>query len=303
METTLKTSTEATESSREREKVNALRWAIGFSTLLFGVKGAAAIFCSSQALLASALDSLMDVGISSVNFLSVRKAAQPADEEHAYGHEKIESLASYSQGILILIFAFLLFAESVRRTLAGNLVSHSAVALITIGFAALVNFLITAILQRAERKTQSLILKAEKTHYFMDILSYLVIFTALVLLRLTGWPGWDIVGGIFVGGYVAFLAVRISLQAANELVDRSLPKSRLDELDTLIKNHDSRILGFHEMRTRKAGRKVFLDFHLVFRPEQSFHEAHEVTESLIQKIRSRFPNADITIHEDPEGGP
>lgn len=285
-----------------KEKMTSLKWAIGLSGLLTLVKGTAAIFCSSQALLASALDSFMDIGISSLNFLSVKKASKPPDRDHAYGHEKIESLASYSQGVIILFFALFLFGESVRRTLAGNLVFHSEVAIAAIIFAVFVNFLITTILQKAERNTKSLILKAEKTHYFMDILSYLVIFSALLLVRLTGWPGWDIVGGVLVGCYVVWLAAQILIQAANELVDRSLPRSRLDELDALIKGHDSRILSYHEMRTRKAGEKIFIDFHLVFRPQQSFHDAHEVTESLIQKIRSRFQNADITIHEDPEGG-
>ena len=284
------------------EKLVGLRWAIGLSSLLTLVKGAAAFFCSSQALLASALDSFMDVGISSVNLLSVKQASKPPDQEHAYGHEKIESLASYSQGIIILIFAFLLFGESVRRTLRGNLVFHSGVALAAIGFAAAVNFIITAILKRAEQKTQSLILKTESIHYFMDILSYFVIFLALVLVRLTGWPGWDIVGGVFIGSYVAFLAVQILLQAANELVDRSLPKSSIEELNRLIRSHDSHILDYHELRTRKVGEKAFIDFHLVIEPNQSFQQAHGITESLIQKIKSKFSNADVTIHEDPEGG-
>lgn len=284
------------------EKISSLGWAIGLSGLLCMVKGAAALYTSSQALLASALDSLMDVGISSVNFLAVQKGSKPPDQDHAYGHEKIESIASYTQGIIILVFSVLLFIESFRRTWRGNLIDHSEVALAVIGFAAIVNLLITGILQRAERKTRSLILKVEMTHYLMDILTYLVIFLALVLVRWTGWPEWDMIGGICVGGYVFFLATRILLQAANELVDRSLASSSLDELNALIKGHDPRVLGYHEMRTRRAGDKAFIDFHLVMQPDQSFQQAHEIAESLIQKIKTRFPNADVTIHEDPEGG-
>ena len=195
-----------TEAGLLKEKIGSLRWAIALSFLLTLVKGVAAFFTASQALLASALDSLMDMGISSVNLLSVHKASKPPDEDHAYGHEKIESLAAYSQGILILVFAFLLFGEGFRRTLAGSFIHRSGLALLVVGFSMAVNFLITAILQRAEQRTGSLIVKVEKTHYFMDILSYAVIVVSLVLVRVTGWPSWDLVGGIFVVGYVVFLA-------------------------------------------------------------------------------------------------
>jgi len=289
------------ENRTAREKRQSLGWAIGLSTFLTLLKAAGGIFCSSTALLASALDSFMDVGMSSVNYLAVSKGAKPADEDHAYGHEKIESLASYTQGLVILFLAFLIFTESLRRTLAGNLVFHSGVALVTIAAAALINFFLTGILSRAEKKTGSLILKAEKAHYLTDIYSYLALFVALILVQFTGWAGWDLVGGILVAGYVAFLASRILKHAGDELVDRSLPKSVLDELDSLIRNHPH-VLDYHELRTRKVGTKTFLDFHLVMNPQLSFSEAHEITESLIQRVKSRFKEADVTIHEDPEGG-
>ena len=283
------------------EKIVSLRWAIGLSGLLSLLKGGVGVFCSSAALLASAVDSLMDVGISSANYLAVRQGAKPPDWNHAYGHEKIESLASYTQGVIILIFAFLIFGEGLRRTLTGTIVSHSGFALVTIASASFVNLFLTGILGRAQKKTGSLILKAERAHYLMDIYSYAAIFLALFLVRLTGWPGWDIVGAVLLAGYVAFLAVQILRQAANELVDRSLSRNALDALDALIRRHPQ-ILDYHEMRTRKAGNKTFIDFHLVMRPNQSFQVAHNITESLIQKIKSRFENSDVTIHEDPEGG-
>jgi len=280
----------------------SLQWAIGFSGFLTLFKGGVAFFCSSAALLASALDSFMDMGISSVNYIAVQKGAKPPDEGHAYGHEKIESLASYTQGMAILFFAFLFLREAFRRTLARNEVFHSEIALLTIGLAAFMNLVLVAILHRAQRKTGSLILKVEEAHYSMDLFSYLLIFLAVGLVRWTSWSGWDLAGGVLLTFYVAFLAVKILIQAANELVDHSLARSSLEELDTLIRRHDPRVLGYHEMRTRRAGHKAFIDFHLVMKPRQSFEEAHEVTESLIQKIKSRFQNADVTVHEDPEGG-
>lgn len=283
-------------------KATSLKWAIGFSGFLTLFKGGVGLFCASASLVASALDSLMDMGISSVNYIAVQKGAKPPDEGHAYGHEKIESLASYTQGMAILFFAFLFLGEVFRRALARSGVFHSEIALLTIGLAALVNLVLVAILHQAQRRTGSLILKVEETHYSMDLFSYLLIFLAVGLVRWTNRSGWDLLGGILLAFYVAFLVVKILIQAANELVDHSLARSSLEELDTLIRRHDPRVLSYHEMRTRRAGHKTFVDFHLVMKPDQSFQEAHEVTESLIQKIKSKFQNVDVTVHEDPEGG-
>ena len=284
-----------------QEKIRALRWAIILSGFLSVLKTAGAFFCSSASLLASALDSLMDIGISSVNYLSVLKASKPPDKDHPYGHEKIESLASYTEGLVILVFAVLILVESIRRAFAGSAFQHPEAALPIVAIAILTSIVITAILQRAERRTDSLILKAEKTHYAMDLLSHFFVVIAVAAVKWTGWAGWDVAGGLAVASYVGFLAAKISLRSAHELVDRSLPQSALDGLDALIKQQDG-VLGYHEMRTRKSGAKNFIDFHLVLRPTQSFEAAHETTESLIEKIRARFVNSDVTIHEDPEGG-
>lgn len=286
---------------RVEKKIAGLRWAMGLSTVLAVMKGTAGFFCSSAVLLASALDSLMDIGISSVNYLSVKKGAKPPDMDHAYGHEKIESLASYTQGIVILIFAFLILAESFRRTLASSMVLHSGIALVTIFIASAVNLALTSILSRVEQETGSLILKAEKTHYLMDVLSYALIFCVILLVKFTGWNGWDILGGILLAIYVGLLAFKILFQAGNELVDRSLSKNTLDDLDALIGHHPG-VVNYHELRTRKAGSRIFIDFHLEMKPDQAFEQAHETTESLIESIRTKFPNADITVHEDPQGG-
>ena len=282
-------------------KASSLRWAIVLSLLLSIGKAIAGWFCSSAALFASALDSFMDMGISSANYLAVRKASKPPDQDHAYGHEKIESLASYTQGVIILILAFLIFGESLRRTLGKAALFHSGWALGTIAFASFINLFLVGILGGAQKKTGSLILRAERAHYLTDIYSYAAIFLALFLVRLTGWMGWDFVGAILLAGYVVFLAGEILKQAANELVDRSLSKNDLEALDQLIRRH-TEIRDYHQMRTRKAGHKTFIDFHLVMKPNQSFEHAHSITESLIQKIKSRFENSDVTIHEDPEGG-
>ncbi len=282
------------------EKKVSVGWAIGLSGLLTLIKSIASFITGSTALLASALDSLMDICVSGINYFSIKRAAQPPDEDHAYGHEKIESLTSYTQGVLFALLSLWILGKSIHHLVIKASIQHVETAFIVIILSVIINTIITTILSRSEKKTESLILKAEKSHYLMDILSYIIIFVSIFLVKLTGWSGWDGLGGIFLAGYIAFLAGHILLQAGNELVDRSLPQGALDELDLLIKNHHSHIKGYHELRTRKAGHKRFIDFHLVFKSDQNLEEAHEIAESLIEKIKAKFEYADVTIHEDPE---
>ena len=286
----------------KEEKTSILKGGVGLSSLLFLLKGGSGIFCASSSLLASSLDSLMDAGVSFVNYLAARESARPPDPGHAYGHGKIESLASYTQGIVILGLAFAILMESLWRGLQGDGVFYSRLALLTVLVAAVLNGIFSFFLHQAQKKTESLILKAEEAHYLTDILSYVVLFLVFIAIRVTGWNGWDFLGGLLMASYVAFLAGRILWRAGNELADHSLPPSALETLDRLIKGHDPRVRGYHELRTRRVGPQTFIDFHLVMPPQESFEEAHEVAESLIQKIKSRFQNADVTIHEDPEGG-
>jgi len=283
-----------------QDKTRSLMLAVGLSGFLALIKGLAGFYCRSSALMASALDSFLDMGVSSMNYWSVKRGSKPPDSDHAYGHEKIESLASYTQGVFFLGLALFILWDTVQKIFNPRGIEHSTLALATIAIACLVNTVITLALHSSERKTGSLILKTEKAHYSMDILSYFMIFAVLLLERWTHWIYWDVIGGILVAVYVSYLAVQILLQAGNELVDRALGKPYLDELDRIIMEHDPRVSGYHELRTRKVGDKFFIDFHLVLLA-QSLASAHNISESLIQKIKSRFENADVTIHEDPEG--
>jgi ferrous-iron efflux pump FieF len=283
-----------------QDKTKSLILAVGLSGFLALIKGLAGFYCRSSALMASALDSFLDMGVSSMNYWSIKRGSKPPDSDHAYGHEKIESLASYTQGVLFLGLAIFILWETVQKIFYPRGIEHSALALVTIAVACLVNTVITAALHSSEKKTGSLILKTEKTHYSMDILSYLMIFAVLLLERWTHWIFWDAIGGILVVIYVSYLAVQILLQSGNELVDKALARPYLDELDRIIMEHDPRVAGYHELRTRKVGDKFFIDFHLVLLAK-SLESAHNISESLIHKIKSRFGNADVTIHEDPEG--
>lgn len=280
---------------------NALLWAIATGAGLALIKFATGLLTHSMAIIASALDSTMDVAVSIVNFIAAKEAAKPPDDEHAYGHEKIESLAGLFQSTLIGFSGLYIIFESIRRLIFGSFVRDVGVGMGVMAFSIAASWLLVWRLQVVFKKNKSLILATERLHFTTDILTNGGIVLALLLVGTTRFVFWDLIVSIFVAVYIFKTSYQIWRRSVNELLDRGLPLQHKEQLEELIRNHHPAIVGLHNFRTRSAGEKLFLDFHIEIRGEDNFKKAHLITESLIQQIRERYPGADVTVHFDPEG--
>lgn len=276
--------------------VRSLAIAGGLAILKIGVF----VATDSMAILASAADSLMDFAVSLANFLFVRSAARPADKDHAYGHGKIESLAGLFQSLVIGGLALGIAAmaaqrfispRDVQQPLAGGLVTFVALA---------ISVWHVRNLHRSARKTGSPVMRSEYIHYASDILAYLGVIAAFVLFEVTGSRLWDPVMSLLIVVYLLKGVVAIFRGSLRELLDEQLPPSELRELDGLIRRFDPRVVEYHNLRTRRVGPTRFIDFHLVLRGIHLFSEAHDLTERLIARVREKYPDAELTVHTDPE---
>ena len=169
------------------------------------------------------------------------------------------------------------------------------------GVGALVSAVHARRLRLAASRQNSTILKVEGVHFGVDLLSNLGVLAALAAVRLTGSGLWNFAIIGVMATYILGESTHVVRDAAEELIDHRLPSEIQSEIELLIRTHAPRIIGFHELRTRKAGRKRFVDFHVSLRGVDDFKQAHEITESLIEKIRARMADADVTVHYDPEG--
>lgn len=284
-----------------KETAGALRLSIATALLLTCVKITAAVLTHSMAILASALDSLLDVAASSLNLFASAKAAKPPDENHAYGHEKIESLASLFQSLFIGLSGLWLMVESTRRLFSGSFVSEVGVGIGVMVFSIMTTLLLTWRLKVLGRRNKSLILATEGLHYTMDILTNGGTILVLFLVQWTHSVYFDLIFSIAIALYIFKTAYGILRRAVDELLDRSLPPVSKDEIETLIRNYHPSIIGFHNFRSRRVGEQIFMDFHIEIRGEENFRRAHDMTEALISRIQERYPAADITVHYDPEG--
>lgn len=271
------------------------------AALLCGVKTAAGLMTGSLSILASALDSLMDLCASAVNFVSLAIAREPADHDHQYGHAKAEALASLFQGAFITLSGLALLVESLRRIYSGsNLEFHYwsvAIMILSTGLSAWHG----AALRRAAAVEDSSIMAAEGAHFLMDVATNLAVVGALLLVGWTGSNYWDLGLTLVVVAYVLSLSLGIITTAVRELMDEGLPPDTRKEVEAIIVNHDPRVVGFHDFRSRRAGNKRYLEFHIEIRGVKEFEVAHEITEKLVEKIKERIPNSDVLIHYDPEG--
>jgi cation diffusion facilitator family transporter len=279
----------------------AIMLSVGAALLLTVMKFSAGLMTHSMAIMASALDSTLDMLMSALNFFAFREASKPPDAEHPYGHGKVESLAGLFQSLFIMLSGSFVVYEAVRRLIHGSFVSEIPLGIGVIIFSGIVTLLLSWRLKVLSKRNRSLILGTEKAHYSMDFVSYVGVIAALVLVGWTGKVVWDLVVSILVAAYIFKEAIHILKRAVSELLDRGLSNTELKAVKMLILRHHPSIVGVHNLRSRMVGNLLFLDFHIEIGGEEDFKKAHDMTESLIDKIKTHHPAADVTVHFDPEG--
>jgi cation diffusion facilitator family transporter len=236
-----------------------------------------------------------------VAFYSVRKAGEPADEDHPYGHEKVENLAAAIEGMLILVGAGIIVYESVRRLMESAEVESLGVGIAVIAFSAVANFGVSGYLYRQARVTDSPALEGDAAHLRTDAFTSLGVLVALVLVEITGAEALDPITALVVAVAIVFAGVRILNRTSRVLVDEALPAEELEAVRQAIEHHGApEIAGFHKLRARRAGSRRYVDLHVQFKEGTTLERAHEVSHELQGEIRRSLRGADVLIHLEPE---
>ena len=284
------------------EKQRAIGLSVGVASLLALLKFATGVLTHSLGILASSVDSLLDVFVSTVNFFTLRKAEQPPDADHAYGHGKAESIAGLFQSLLIGVSGTVIIAESVRRLILRNhYVNRLDMGAGVMLFSMSATFLLIRRLRAVSRKNPSIVLDSEQLHFASDLYANLGVIATLVLVRVTHHVLFDLLVSLAIAFYIFGQSMHLLRRSINELMDREISPQLQERIKKIIFGHDPRIVDFHNLRTRRVGNKIFVDFHVVLRGEESFRKAHDLTESLICAIEREIPDCDLTVHTDPEG--
>ena len=239
---------------------------IASNAILIALKLAAAAITGSIAILSEALHSMIDLIASVIAFVAVRRADEPADEEHPYGHQKIESVAASIEGMLILVGAGIIVYESVRRLSTGAEVESLGVGIAVIAFSAVANAGVAYFLRGQARKHSSPALAGDAAHLGTDSLTSLGVLIGLVLVEATGVVEIDSVVAILVAGVIVGAGVRIMRRASGALVDEAPPPEEMDRIEAAIAGaRPPEMVGYHRLRARTAGSRRYIDFHAQFK--------------------------------------
>ena len=284
-----------------RTKAGAAGLSIVSNSVLIGMKLVAGAITGSIAILTEAIHSFIDLLASVVAFLSVRKADEPADEGHPYGHARMENLAAAFEGTLILIVAGIIVYEATRRLVTGGEVSSLGVGIAVIAFAAVANLVISAFLYRRAREHDSPALAGDAAHLRTDAATSAGVLVGLALVEITGEPAFDAIAALVVAIAIVVAGLRILLRSGRVLVDEAPPPEELDRIEAAIAAaRTPEIAGYHRLRARRAGAVRHVDLHVQFRSGTTLERAHSLAHELRSAIERELGGAEVLIHVEPE---
>lgn len=252
----------------------------------------------SSAILASLTDSLVDCMASLINLLALRFALTPADDNHRFGHYKAESLASLSQAAFIGGSAALLIFHGIERFKNPIVMENLDIAIYVSIFSIFITLVLVAFQSFVYKKTKSQAIGADRYHYLSDVILNLGVILALVLSNLNYlWA--DGFFAVALGLFILKGSYHIGREAISTLLDRSLPTNVNQQIMSSILSVDG-VISIHDLKTRQAGPQVFIQCHIVINGNYSLIKAHEITNEAEKKIELLFPDADITMHMEPD---
>lgn len=261
------------------------------------VKSYAFWLSGAVSLLASLVDSGIDMLASVINFFAIRYALQPADAEHRFGHGKAESLAGLGQSVFIMGSAVFLLLQGVDRLVNPQPILALDVAVLVMVVSIMLTLGLVAYQRRVIRQTQSLAVKADSLHYVSDLLSNLGVLLAL-LISAFRFPQADAILSIAISLYIFYTAIHVWHEAVQHLLDRELPGEVHALIEQQVLLHPD-VLGVHGLRTRQSGRQKIIQMHIELDGQLPLVRAHKICEQVEAGLMDAFPGADIIIHQDP----
>jgi cation diffusion facilitator family transporter len=285
------------------------RWAAMSSVIaavgLTGFKIIVGVTTGSLGILAEAAHSGLDLMAALMTFLAVRISGKPADSTHLYGHGKAENLSALFETLLLLVTCFWIIYEATHR-----LLFHPVALKVTFwSFAVMITSIAvdisrSRVLYRAARKYHSQALEADALHFSTDIWSSGVVILGLVCVKVSGWvPGLaflhqaDSLAAILVGLIVVYISVKLGVSTVQALLDVA-PSGIEGKIISAVEVLPG-VTGCHNVRVRYSGPQLFVDIHVLVDGNQTLKEAHTLTEEIERTIQNLVPNADVTVHPEP----
>jgi cation diffusion facilitator family transporter len=281
-------------------KSGAARLSVLVVVSLIVLKVVVGIITGSLSVLAQAIDSFLDLFAVTVTFLAIRIAARPADEDHPFGHGKVENIAAIIQAVLIFLAGGSIIYAAVRRVQTEATLEMTEAGIGVMAVSIIASIFLSRYLLKTARKEDSMALQANAHNIAADVYSAAVVLVGLLVVRLTDIAIIDPILAGLVALYIFKVAFDVLRESFGALVDVRLPEDEENDIRQAIAEHFSReVASFHRLRTRKSGSQRHIDLHLVMPKHISIEEAHNMCDHLEKDIESRWQHTDVVIHVEP----
>ncbi|MCP5381527.1 MAG: cation diffusion facilitator family transporter [Kordiimonadaceae bacterium] len=252
----------------------------------------------SVAIFGTLLDSVMDSLSSIIIFAAVRFAMVPADKDHRFGHGKAEAIAGLLQAFIIFASSLILLREVIEKIINPRAIDKPVLGAGIIAISVLLTILLVIYQKHVTAKTGSVAIEADGMHYTGDILLNLGVVLSLVLDGYFKVTYADPFFGAVAGLYLLHSAYQVFITSTDVLMDKELSDEDRKKIISIIKKHNE-VVGVHELRTRRSGLDIFIQFHMELREGISLRKAHEISDQVELKIMETYKNAEVFIHADP----
>lgn len=277
---------------------------VGAAFATIALKTLAWWLTGSVGLLSDALESIVNLAAALLAVTMLRVAASPPDENHPYGFSKAEYFAAGIEGALIVLAAAGILASAIPRLLEPEPLESPGLGLTLSVAASAINLAVGVLLIRVGRRHHSIALEADGHHLITDVWTSAGVIIGVGLVFLTGWLRLDPLVALGVAAHIVWTGLRLMRRSWRGLLDAAIPTEDTGEVTKLFAEYSKRYgVSFHALRTRQAGKRRFISFHLLVPDAWSVAQAHRLSEEIEERIRSLVPNASIFTHIEPISDP
>ncbi len=281
-------------------KVKNARLSIISNTLLIAMKVAVGISMQSVSVLSEAVHSGIDLIAAIIAYFSVREAGKPADEQHHFGHGKIENVSGTIEAILIFGAGIYIIIEALQKLRSGHVEIESlGLGAAVMAVSAIVNLFVSNRLLRIARETDSIALEADALHLRTDVYTSAGVFGGLIAIHFTGYTILDPIIAIAVALLILKAAYDLTKSAFEHILDVKLPDHEENAIQGILQQHSNEYVEYHKIRTRKAGAERHIDMHLVVPKGMPVEPAHALADKVVSEIKSKLSFSHVLVHIEP----
>ncbi|MBM3155393.1 MAG: cation transporter [Chloroflexi bacterium] len=279
------------------------------NSILVVFKLVVGVIIGSVSVISEAIHSGMDLVAAVIALVAVRISGRSPDEDHAFGHGKVEDIAAAVEALLIFAAAIWIIYEAVNKLVSPHAIERVGWGVLVMLISAIANLVVSHLLFKIGRKTESAALIADGWHLRTDVYTSVGVMAGLGIILIGGrlLPGvnlyWiDPVAAILVALLILRAALRLTIHAIRDLIDTSTSPAEKAWIHAYLRRLYPTVLSFHRLRTRKAGPERFIDFHMVVHSDMTVSESHKIADKILEDFKAQFPNADVILHIEPCDG-